>query len=166
VELRPVADRLAHHGALGACLRAPMMPHQRTGRRWPLTAADGTVLHPTDPLAAALRVRLADIDLLERVARTAPATRAAVARRPGRRVSRLESRFRLSVTEVLRIELGLDVVPGRTVHCPFHDDRRPSLSIARDDRRAWCMSPPCPLYAAGRGMSSFELAQLARAARP
>jgi hypothetical protein len=34
--------------------------------------------------------------------------------------------------------LGVDVVPGGKVACPFHDDRAPSLHVYRTAERGWC----------------------------
>jgi len=64
---------------------------------------------------------------------------------------------------VLRRELGVEnAAPGRTIRCPCHDDRAPSLSIARDDSRVWCHAPSCDLSADGRGQDAYGLWALAK----
>jgi len=67
------------------------------------------------------------------------------------------------VSEVLASRWGVvNAAPGRSVRCPAHDDRSPSLSIARDDRRAWCHAPSCQFYGPnGRGVDAWDLTQLA-----
>lgn len=69
----------------------------------------------------------------------------------------------VTVTTVLARQYGLDAVPGRTVRCPAHEDRHPSLSIARDDQRVWCHAAGCPLNDGGRGADAWALASLAGA---
>lgn len=48
-------------------------------------------------------------------------------------------------------------VPGRTVRCPMHDDSTPSLSISKDDGRAYCFNQSCILWHDGHGVDAFEL---------
>lgn len=94
----------------------------------------------------------------------------AEARRKRRRMPRVESdieRFNRSVpvTLVLARDYGMTVTPGRNVRCPFHDDRSPSLSVSKDDRRAWCHSPSCWAYGerAEQGRDAWDLAHRATA---
>lgn len=64
------------------------------------------------------------------------------------------------VSLVLSRDYGMTVTAGRNVRCPFHDDRNPSLSVSRDDRRAWCHSPTCWAYGerAEQGRDAWDLA--------
>jgi hypothetical protein len=73
----------------------------------------------------------------------------------------------IGISAVLIHDWGVErAAPGRTVRCPAHPDRSPSLSIARDDLRAWCHSPGCPLEAAGRGVDPYDAARLAGRTAP
>ncbi len=80
------------------------------------------------------------------------------------------SRFcaEVTVSDALRTRWGVEqATPGRSVRCPAHDDRSPSLSIARDDLRAWCHAPSCQFHGPnGRGVDAWDLAQLAGGAPP
>jgi hypothetical protein len=67
----------------------------------------------------------------------------------------------VSVTDVLAREYGLAARPGSAVRCPLHDDRHPSLSILRDDRRVYCHSPSCLLNNEGHGRDAYDLWRLA-----
>jgi hypothetical protein len=69
----------------------------------------------------------------------------------------------VTVSEVLARDFGVpNAAPGRTVRCPRHDDRHPSLSVFPDDRRAMCHSAGCVLNGDGRGHDAWGLARLAR----
>lgn len=48
-----------------------------------------------------------------------------------------------SVVAALADRFGLRAVAGQTARCPAHPDRRASLSVLRDDRRAICHAPLC-----------------------
>jgi hypothetical protein len=61
-----------------------------------------------------------------------------------------------TITNVLA-SFGYQGVPGRSVKCPSHDDSSPSLSISRDDGRAYCFNQSCPLWHDGYGVDAFEL---------
>jgi hypothetical protein len=169
IELRPGADTLAGPESLGHALRAPMMPHPATGEAWPLCdPRDEHVLSP----------KVAGMLLVHEPAAPAPIIAAA-------------ERYRPPVTEVtaprrepvpsgaspiarFNAEVGVCAVlerewhvpnarPGRTVRCPAHEDRHASLSIARDDSRAWCHAPSCELYGRdGQGADAFALWALAQ----
>jgi len=55
--------------------------------------------------------------------------------------------------------LGVLAQPGKATHCPFHDDKRKSLSVALDDTRVWCKAPHCEAYNDGNGLGSIQLRQ-------
>jgi len=57
----------------------------------------------------------------------------------------------------LLIGYGGRAKPGHSVRCPFHDDRKASLSISADDERVWCKSPTCDMHNNGIGMGSIDL---------
>jgi hypothetical protein len=48
--------------------------------------------------------------------------------------------------------LGVSARPGRKVHCPFHDDARPSLHVYQSAARGWAC------FSCGRGGSIYDLA--------
>jgi hypothetical protein len=159
VELRPGSDRVSSDG-LGHALRMPSMPHQSTGQR-------GFMCDPRT--GESLGTKLADFLL---VFEDAPADRivaAAERYHPMIDPRSIPSRYRKpkayddapSVVAVLA-EIGVNAIPGRAVRCPFHDDKHPSLSIARDEARAFCKSPECPAHNYGRGLGSNQLAALVR----
>lgn len=61
----------------------------------------------------------------------------------------------------LLLRLGVpNPQPGRTVRCPFHEERHASLSILADDLRVICKAPACPAHNDGRGIGSLALAKL------
>jgi hypothetical protein len=169
IELRPGADRLGRPDGLGHALRLPTMPHKSTGERHPLCdPRTGEPIGRTigDMLAALGRAPASRIvDVAERY--RPPASSVGETTRgsfPSRRTGSID-RFNahVGVCEVLRREFSAErAVPGRTIRCPGHDDRTPSLSIARDDSRVWCRSPGCALEAGGRGQDAYGLWALAR----
>jgi hypothetical protein len=65
------------------------------------------------------------------------------------------------VSLVLSRDYGITAIPGRAVRCVFHDDRHPSLSILRDDRRVFCHAPGCWAHNAGQGRDAWDLAHAA-----
>lgn len=60
-----------------------------------------------------------------------------------------------SVSEALVDRGILNARPGRTVRCPAHEDRQPSLSVLADDRRAICKSAGCSW--SGRGVIAADI---------
>jgi hypothetical protein len=52
---------------------------------------------------------------------------------------------------------GVRAAPGRMAYCPMHDDSTPSLSISKDDGRAYCFNQSCELWNGGRGVDSYDL---------
>ena len=55
--------------------------------------------------------------------------------------------------------LGVGATPGHSVRCPFHDDRKASLSVASDDERVFCKAPACDMNNNGIGVGSIDLAK-------
>lgn len=64
-----------------------------------------------------------------------------------------------TITDVL-IQYGIEAIPGRTIHCPMHDDSTPSLTIFAHNRRAFCFNQACLLNGDGHGESAFGLNKL------
>lgn len=161
IELRPSKDRRSSEFA-GGSLRAPWMPHPDTGERFGLL--DPTTGEPVhDKVGGALLAPLEDASsialarLAERYVPPRAPTVVTAVRRPERPPEG-------SVSSVLAERFGVQVVPGRSVRCPFHQDAHPSMRIAADDRRAWCHSPACPAHENGRGITAWQAARLASAA--
>lgn len=69
-----------------------------------------------------------------------------------------------SVTALLQA-MGAEPTPGRSCRCPFHDDRRASLSVADDDQRVWCKTPECDAHNGGRGLGTRGLERLIQSRR-
>lgn len=155
VEIMPLRMENRQPGSVGHALRLPMMSHQRTGQRWPLCDADGVPLGPT-VIACVSAVELSPADALVRAAGrvkvpVAEAVVPASARRPALPAG--------DVVEAL-VNAGVErAAPGRTVRCPFHDDRVASLRVSPDGERVWCKSPECPAYNNGHGWGSNQLIQ-------
>lgn len=55
--------------------------------------------------------------------------------------------------------MGVEAQAGKATHCPFHSDKRKSLSVALDDERVWCKAPHCEAYNNGSGLGSIQLRQ-------
>ncbi len=171
IELRPVTDHLYNPQSVGHALRMPMMRHQTTQQRsWLLDPVTLTPIATTvTGTLEALKFGSAGAAL--ELARQLPAPTSNAPRRlpPIWRDGPI-SRFNAEVTvsDVLRDDFGvLNARPGRTVRCPCHEDRQPSLSIARDDRRAWCHSPTCVLHGPeGAGHDAYGLWRLAQPRTP
>ena len=140
---------------VGHSLRLPMMPHQRTGEKHALCDSDGKPLGRT---LGEIILRLEDTD-------------AAVVKAAAGRVKVPDAdvrtpdwmrRPREKGGDVLALLAGLglpNVVPGRTVRCPLHEDRNASMTISRDGERVWCHNPECDGYNNGRGLGSDQLAR-------
>ena len=61
-----------------------------------------------------------------------------------------------TITDVLN-SFGYHAVQGRSVKCPAHDDSSPSLSISKDNGRAYCHNQSCALWHDGYGVDAYEL---------
>lgn len=160
IELRPGSDRIDPDG-LGHALRMPTMPHQVTGKRDALRDP-----RSGEPIGAGLAQILLAIEIVPAARISAAAERY----QPPIDPRSLPSRYRRpkpidedgpSVVELLA-EMGVAARPGRAVRCPFHDDKRPSLSIADDERRVFCKSPECEAHNLGRGLGTHQLTALIR----
>lgn len=161
VELRPSSD----HG-LGGCLRAPgtispkdrkrsVLIDPRTGAEMPRRLDDLLAAVPTTPVSEwlALGERYRPPQTAEEPRKSSAGSRSAFGDRVG-------------VSVVLDRSYGLaNARPGRSVRCPCHDDAHASLSIAADDRRAWCHAPACQLHRDGRGVDAWQLVKIAEGAR-
>ncbi len=135
-------------------LRLPLMTHPKTGVRYPVIDKDGN--HLTKLLDVVLAVEYVEWDVLHKLAADAPVE---YPRNLG------EYRQRRNYTEVgsavsLLDKMGVQAVPGRSCRCPFHEDRKASLSVAADDERVWCKSPECVAYNGGRGVGTLALAKM------
>lgn len=156
IELRPDGS-----GGYGKAMRLPGMVNPKDDKRYPMLAPDGSPLGAKVPewLGA---IDQASDDAIVTLAERAP--REPV--QPIRERSDAARRFEQD-TDVITIlaALGLpNAQPGRSIRCPFHDDRRASMSIARDGRRVWCKSPGCIAHADGRGLGAADLALALRGA--
>lgn len=162
IELRPASDRLNDAESLGHCIRMPTMPHQRTHKRHRLTSTNGEILSG----------KLAEM-MLEIESCPAQVIMDAAERGPLPPLSGTPRDLRFphgdppdseSASDVLRDLWGVpNARPGRAVRCPAHDDRHPSLSIAKDDQRVWCKSGSCILSGLNgeQGLGIYQLTQLA-----
>lgn len=168
IEMRPVADSL-EGDSIGMCLRLPLMPHPVTGQQFRLAAPDGTVLG----------TRVSEVLLAIDVAPAAKFTAAAERYVPVLDPRLLTPRDRPprppgaanavdeSISDILRDLWGVpNAVPGRSVRCPAHDDRSPSLSILPDDRRVICHAPACDLHNDGHGVGTYQLRKIWFSRRP
>lgn len=153
IELRPDGS-----GGYGKAMRLPGMVNPKDGKRYPMLAPDGS------PLGTKVAEWLGAIDqasadsiltLAERCPQPEPEPI-----RPGRSSSYRRADDGPDVSAILA---GLGVrnpQPGRSVRCPFHDDRNASMSIAHHGRWVWCHSPGCIAHADGRGLAAADLARI------
>jgi hypothetical protein len=152
IELRPDGS-----GGYGKAMRLPGMVNPKDGKRYPMLAPDGS------PLGTKVAEWLGAI---EQATDDAVVTLAEQHRLPEpepiRRERSAAARDFERDTDAISILAALGITqaaPGRSVRCPFHDDRRASLAIARDGRRVWCHSPGCRAHGDnGRGLGVVELA--------
>ena len=140
-------------------LRMPLMSHPKTGVRYP--AYDPFDDQPVTRVADLIAI-MGDIttsyEALQGLAALAPADRPFP---PVPGLYRPPSGVRGDVPLVSEVlgRMGVPVKPGRSIKCPFHDDRHASLNVAADDQRAWCKAPTCDLYNGGYGLGSIDLAK-------
>jgi hypothetical protein len=167
IELRPSGDR-----GLGHALRMPLMPHQD-----PIVAYERTMMAARGRVVARSMVELVQALAPDSTAVDADVVLEWAARyRPPIDPRAVDPRDRpprfgmppddgATVTAILA-EIGVFARPGKAIRCPFHDDHNPSLSIAGDDRRAWCKQPACEAHGhGGRGLGTNQLRKLIRERR-
>lgn len=159
IELRPGSDRLNDPESLGHCIRMPTMPHQTTGIRYVLVSSRGEKLPGTIP-EMILALDFCPVEVMDDLAMRAPVPKVTSPPRD-LRYSDGEPLVEESATAIL-IEVAPWARPGKLGRCPFHDDKRPSLSILRDDQRAICHSTGsgCPADNNGRGRGTHELREM------
>lgn len=161
VELRPSTDHLPEPTEdvpqpLDKCIRMPTMPHHRTGDRFVLLRTDGTKL-PGKISEMLLEIDTCPVGMIADLAERAPLPKMSPTPRgfqnPYGDPSVVES-----ASQILQA-VAPWAQPGKVGKCPFHDDRRPSLSILRDDQRAICHATGsgCPADNNGRGRGTHEL---------
>jgi len=162
IELRPGTDTVDEDG-LGHALRLPLMPHPKTGKRGTLRTARGELVNAN--LAGILldwetAPASALYDWAERY--KPPPLEPDQMPRAGRNPHEPFPEDDSLASDILRELWGAErAMPGRSVKCPAHEDKLPSLSILRDDKRAICKAPHCVLNNNDRGRGTYELRQLA-----
>lgn len=163
IELRPGSDRLSGPEALGHCLRMPTMPHQLTGKRYVLVSSAGEVI--SAKLAEMMvAIEFTPARIFNEAADRAPLPPAA-SPPTGLRYPFGIPKGEESASQILRDLWGsTEARPGHVIHCPAHDDQRPSLSILPDDQRAICRSPSCELNNNDHGRGTHELRAMAPSA--
>jgi hypothetical protein len=144
-------------------LRMPLMRHPKTGVRYPAYGpADEVINRLSECLLAFDQTH---VDRLRAFAGPGDALSPIPAPSGPYRLLRASTGDEPKVSALLAM-FGLTALPGRSVRCPFHDDRHASLSIADDDERVWCKAPECPLYNDGTGLGSLALEALVRKGPP
>jgi hypothetical protein len=169
IEYRPARDQLGRADGLGFGLRGPTFPHPKTGIAGRLVDVDGRVLQTAlpDMVNEVRRTAATNIVSLARLTASA-APRPPITSRPlpphsDRTLAIREFNATTTVMDVLAASWGLFAVPRRSIRCPAHEDRTPSLSIASDGRRLWCHSTSCVLNGRdGQGHDAYSLHQIAR----
>lgn len=172
VELRPGSDtvdaRWHEHGSgavvgdgLGHALRMPLMPHPKTGFRGKMIDTHGNTIGRT-VAEVLLHLEQTSADrFLPWAERYQPPPVTAIVpdyRTPHEPFPEDTS----TASEILRELWGVpNAAPGRSVRCPAHEDKEPSLSILRDDRRAICKAGYCVLNNSDHGRGTYELRKLA-----
>jgi hypothetical protein len=151
IEYRPAQDRLGRADGLGFALRGPTFPHPETGIAGRLVDVAGHTLHTALPemVNEVQRTKATNIVSLARLM-TSAAPRPPITSRPSppssdRTLAIREFNATTTVMDVLAASWSLFATPGRSIRCPAHDDRSPSLSVAPDGRRLWCHSTSCAL---------------------
>ena len=144
-------------------LRMPLMKHPKNGQRYPAYShIDDTTIDRVGPLIKEMEaIQVVSffpsfVDLADLAPKKMPYP---APRGPRRRKPKARPGDNPTVTQLLS-DLGAHFDPGRSVRCPFHDDRHASLQIAKDDERIWCKNGECEAYNEGRGIGSIELARL------
>ena len=145
-------------------LRMPLMRHPKSGLIYPVRDMDG---RETSDRLAAYEMTVPMDSPYEAVRRLATAVKAPATypRTLGRQRAPVSLPEGPGVVALLAA-MGVSgtLAPGRSVRCPFHEDKHASLSIAADDQRVFCKAPACPTYNGGRGLGSLALAKLVKKA--
>lgn len=143
-------------------LRMPLFKHPKTGVRYP--AYDPFDDHEVTSIVSLLNL-MADIQMDTAYNALYRLAGEDVAQVPYPTRTGLERRVYAGTGDVplaSSILEGMGVVgttPGHSVRCPFHDDKKASLSIASDDERVFCKSPTCVMHNNGIGMGSIDLSK-------
>ena len=158
LEIRPETDDV--RGGVGHALRLPTMLHPKVGKRARLIGTDGIFL-PMDLVGMMNAVEYTDPRALMVLAEQAPLPKITMAP-TDLKYPQGRPEVEQTITEVLREFWNVPMArAGRAIRCPAHDDRSPSLSIAKDDERCWCHSPACDLNNDGRGVGPNQLRKIA-----
>ena len=162
IELRPAQDEIKPDG-YGSPIRMPTMPNPKTGKRYPILAADNRPLSPRlDEMLLAIDFSPAWV--IEAMADTMRPTVKDL--RSGDRKRYDGPQVEGSASDILRRLWGAaDARPGHSIKCPAHPDSHPSLSILADDQRVCCKAPQCVLSNDGRGRGTYELTTMAPTAK-
>lgn len=150
-------------------LRMPLFPHPKTGVRYPahdpFDDAEVTNIIPLLNLMADIQMET-PYNALYRLAGedVAPVS---YPRHTGlERAAYTGTGDVPKVTDLLSQHYGVGAKPGHSARCPFHDDKKASLSVSQDDERVWCKSPSCIAYNDGVGMGSIDMAKHLRKEPP
>jgi hypothetical protein len=135
-------------------LRLPLMTHPKTGMRYPCVDMDGNRL--TKLVDIVQSMKFAEWSVIQKLANDAPVE---YPRHLGEYRKQVDRRD-VPKAVTLLAALGVEAQPGRSCRCPFHDDKKASLSVADDEERIWCKAPECPAYNGGRGIGTLALARM------
>lgn len=134
-------------------LRLPLMTHPKTGLRYPCYV-NGTRLSKLVDIVNAMEY--VEWDVIRKLSADAPVEYPRQLGEYRRQVDRRD----VPKAVTLLAALGVEAQPGRSCRCPFHDDKKASLSVAADEERIWCKAPECPAYNGGRGVGTLALARM------
>jgi len=160
IEIRPGSDTVEKDG-LGHALRLPRMPHPKTSVRGTMFRADGSEV--TGSLASwMLETDFTPVaKVMEWADKWRPPTYVtAYGHNP--RAPRPDDDA--SASDLLMTFWSVaKAAPGRNSKCPAHgsEDRHPSLSVMKDDKRVICRVPGCILNNNDKGRGTYELRKLA-----
>jgi hypothetical protein len=130
------------------------MVYSPTIAAWPKGAGARDLIGNAEPIPGAALVSWMVEEWAEHILRPGPA-------QVSRPAPQREMGDTGSVSDALIARGVLNARPGRTVRCPAHEDRRASLSILRDDRRAICKAASCPW--SGRGVIAADILSMVSA---
>lgn len=160
VELRPSHDEIKPDG-FGSPIRMPTSYHPKTGIRYPLCGPDDKPLgkYLADIL---MRIEWADSNAFREMAAKTPLKVRELDASYFPPKARWPEDLNESASDLLMALWGVQrAAPGRSVRCPAHDDKMPSLSISHDDQRVFCKAPGCELNNDERGRGTHELRRMA-----